>query len=264
MALLVAGFGILMQCGPVGPDLPRSGDEPMLRVAQLEPTTTAVAPQAELPAGLRPDIAAPDDPGSMPEPFGTPAAILTSGGMAVKWKTVQAQLPAEIALVEHCSIDEASCPDAAKSFLDVVTLGKTVEGTDRLEAINRAINLAIRPATDKEIYEVEEFWATPLQTFVAGVGDCEDYAIAKYVALKMSGVAAKDLRLVVVRDHAVNDYHAVVAVYRRDRWYILDNRTMTIRIDSDIAEFSPLFSLDDRNVRRIAPAVAQANAPGRS
>jgi predicted transglutaminase-like cysteine proteinase len=44
--------------------------------------------------------------------------------------------------------------------------------------------------SDLAQYGVTELWASPLTTFAAGAGDCEDYAIAKYVALRQAGMAA--------------------------------------------------------------------------
>jgi len=41
-------------------------------------------------------------------------------------------------------------------------------------------------------------------------GDCEDYAIAKYVALREAGFPQDDLQLVLVRDRAVRQDHAVL------------------------------------------------------
>jgi predicted transglutaminase-like cysteine proteinase len=66
--------------------------------------------------------------------------------------------------------------------------------------INRAINLAIRPMSDLAQWGVEDRWTAPLATLASGLGDCEDYAIVKYVALSEAGIAAEDVKLVVVRD----------------------------------------------------------------
>ena len=49
--------------------------------------------------------------------------------------------------------------------------------------------------TDQDIYGREEVWAYPKDA-----GDCEDYAIAKLVALRAAGIAADDLRLVIIRE----------------------------------------------------------------
>ena len=52
----------------------------------------------------------------------------------------------------------------------------------RTAALNRAINLAIIPTSDLVQWGVVDRWSAPLETFTTHRGDCEDYAIAKYVA----------------------------------------------------------------------------------
>jgi hypothetical protein len=42
-------------------------------------------------------------------------------------------------------------------------------------------------------YGEVDVWNSPLVTFNTAAGDCEDYAIAKYVALQMAGISAEDL-----------------------------------------------------------------------
>ena len=44
--------------------------------------------------------------------------------------------------------------------------------------------------SDLAQWGVIDRWSAPLETFTTGRGDCEDYAIAKYVALTAAGVAA--------------------------------------------------------------------------
>ena len=80
------------------------------------------------------------------------------------------------------------------------TTARAREGRARLGETNRAINLAIRPMSDLAQYGQTDVWNTPLETFASGAGDCEDYAIAKLVALRMAGIAPEDLRIVVMHD----------------------------------------------------------------
>ena len=79
-------------------------------------------------------------------------------------------------------------------------------------------------------------WSAPLETFTTSRGDCEDYAIAKYVALTAAGVPAQDVKLVIVRNTAANEDHAVVAVRNGGDWIMLDNRWLTLVKDVDDAE----------------------------
>lgn len=168
-----------------------------------------------------------------------------------KWRNVSNSLRVEQRVLEMCRRNAENCVPAARRFLAVIELGRNAQGCARIGLINRAVNLSNRPLRDKSQYGVEDLWATPLMTFGSGAGDCEDYAIAKYVALREAGIAESDLRLVVVRDSAVNEDHAVAAVRENGLWLILDNRTLAIRTDGDIAEFKPLFSLSDAGVRPI-------------
>jgi predicted transglutaminase-like cysteine proteinase len=65
--------------------------------------------------------------------------------------------------------------------------------------------------SDLAQYGVEDYWAAPLESLGSGAGDCEDYAIAKYVALEESGIAPADLQLGIVLDVEHQKTHAVVA-----------------------------------------------------
>lgn len=196
------------------------------------------------------------------EPFGMGGEKLRRGELLRKWRTVTRALQSEQRTLARCREQADSCPAEAKRFLALIDRALAREGRERIAEINRAINLVIRPVDDMTQYGVEEFWASPLKTFAAGAGDCEDYAIAKYTALREMGVAASDLRLVVVKDHSARDYHAVAAIRHKGSWIILDNRTFALREDVDIEHFSAKFVLDAAGVKHLvakAPARAVEN-----
>ena len=190
------------------------------------------------------------------EPFGAETSALVKGGVQNKWASVKKKLPHERNVLMRCRADAETCPPAAKRFLAVLDKALSREGWARVEELNRAINLNIRPVDDMAQYGVVDLWASPLMVFASNAGDCEDYAIAKYVALQEIGFGKEDLRLVVVHDRATNEDHAVAAVRYDGRWQILDNRTLVIRQDVDIAEFNPLFVIDGEGVKRITKMVA--------
>jgi predicted transglutaminase-like cysteine proteinase len=50
------------------------------------------------------------------------------------------------------------------------------------------------------LYGPEDVWSPPLGTLARGAGNCEDYAIAKFVVLQGSSVSADNLRIVILRD----------------------------------------------------------------
>ncbi|WP_404338813.1 transglutaminase-like cysteine peptidase [Pseudoalteromonas mariniglutinosa] len=57
----------------------------------------------------------------------------------------------------------------------------------------------LRYQTDMQLWQQEDYWATPLETLGKGLGDCEDYAIAKYISLRALGVSDDKLRLIYVK-----------------------------------------------------------------
>lgn len=197
---------------------------------------------------------------SLSEPFGIGTSELKFGGLYRKWRAINRALPRELEIIAQCRENMETCPEEAKRFIAIIDKALTRDGFAQIAEINRSINLNIRPVNDRTTYGVSEFWATPLVTFANGAGDCEDYAIAKYVALHQIGIAESDLRLVVVYDQNTSEHHAVVSVRHGGRWLVLDNRTLAIQEDAQIAHFEPMFALSGQSVKRIA-AVARKMTP---
>lgn len=195
------------------------------------------------------------------EPFGLPTSLVTEGDLHDKWLGVQRRLADELVQLAICEGNRAGCasPEALR-FLAIVDAGRARNGRARLGEINRAINLAIRPGSDLATYGETDVWASPLTMLAKGRGDCEDYAIAKFVALRQAGIAPSDLRIVVMHDLLGGEDHAVVAARLDGHWLTLDNRRMAMIEDTDIRSFRPTFVLDQRSVSKYAasPLLAEA------
>jgi len=192
------------------------------------------------------------------EPFGLIALESPENGLWQKWRGVARAIEAEAEILTLCRSDPDICPSAAaRRFLAIIESGRARQGRARLGEINRAINLSIRPMSDLAQYGVPDLWSSPLATLTAGAGDCEDYAIAKYVALREAGIAETDLRLVIVHDARAGDDHAVVAARLDSHWLILDNRWLVLNEDADLKQFVPLFAIDRDGVKRLVSAAEQ-------
>lgn len=193
------------------------------------------------------------------EPFGLSSTVLTYGGLHDKWLGVARQLDDEQVQLALCDGDRGRCVSpAALRLLAIVDNARARAGRARLGEINRAINLAIRPMSDLAQYGQIDVWSPPLVTLAHGAGDCEDYAIAKLVALRLAGIADDDLRIVVMRDTLSGDDHAVVATRLDGHWLMLDNRRMAMIEDSYTRNVRPLFVIDQHGVSQYveAPLVA--------
>ncbi len=196
------------------------------------------------------------------EPFGLSTSALTDGPLRAKWLAAERAIAAETDIIAGCASDPAHCTSQpAHRFLEIVNAAAAREGLARLGEINRAINLAIRPVSDRAQYGVEDHWSSPLATLAAGAGDCEDYAIAKLVALRAAGVAAEDLRLVIIRENATGDDHAVVAARSGGHWRVLDNRTFLMIEDNGFGKYRPLFAIDAEGAKRFEQPMYANAAP---
>ena len=205
---------------------------PQIRLATIGPITIQ---STDL---LTPEAPAPIKRG----PFGL--TVSHHSGLAMRWRRLQPVIHVEAEVLALCRSNPKACTPAAARFLSIIESARARTGRARIGEINRAINLAIRPMSDEEQFGAADVWATPLMTFASGAGDCEDYAIAKYVALRQVGMAARDLRLVILHNRLTHEDHAVTAARVDGRWLILDNQRMALLTDSEMRGMTPLLALN--------------------
>jgi len=199
-------------------------------------------------------VAAPEMAPKSSEPFGLFTTALVAGGLHDKWLGLQGRLDDEMVQLALCDGDRNGCVSpAALRLLAIVDAARQRAGRAQLGEINRAINLAIRSMSDEAQYGERDVWASPLALFIRGAGDCEDYAIAKFAALRLAGLAANDLRILIVRDAIRGEDHAVAAARLDGRWLTLDNRRMAMIEDADVRDYRPIFAMDRDGIRRYAP-----------
>ncbi len=100
----------------------------------------------------------------------------------------------------------------------------SAERLRELDAINREVNQAITPATDLEVYGVNEYWTLPKTR-----GDCEDYALLKRHKLIEKGWPVSAMLMTVVRDEK-GEGHAVLTARTVQGDFILDNKSEDVKV----------------------------------
>jgi predicted transglutaminase-like cysteine proteinase len=219
-------------------------------------------PAADLSAATLDSSGVPELAGRSAEPFGLFAAILSAGDLREKWRAVERKLDDERVQLALCDGDRERCVSpAALQLLAIVDNARAREERARLGEINRAINLAIRPMSDMAQYGALDVWSSPLVTFTTGAGDCEDYAIAKFVALRLAGISPDDLRVVILHDTIHGEDHAVAAARLQDHWLMLDNRRMMMVEDAYVRNYRPLFVIDQYGIMQYVDPPLLAVAP---
>lgn len=218
-----------------------------IRTAALTPPNTATdAPPA---SKSLPPVGA--------EPFGLFTFRAPENSLWRKWRSLETDLAKERAVLEQCRENAAGCPPNAAQFLRLINAVKSKSGRGQLDEANRAVNQAVRYVSDFAQHGEADRWTAPLATFATGKGDCEDYAIAKYIALGEAGFPREELRLVLGRDRAIRQDHAVLAARLDGRWLILDSRRSDLIDDGELGNFTPMFAINERGVQLFAAPYAK-------
>lgn len=125
---------------------------------------------------------------------------------------------------------------------------RSIKAKDRISQV-RAVNSYMnrqRYLTDPRNYGVKDYWATPGQFFKRN-GDCEDYAIAKFMSLRALGFDNKDMRIVVLQDLNLRIGHAILVVHLNGQALVLDNQVRSVVRAETIRHYRPIYSINERS-----------------
>ena len=136
----------------------------------------------------------------------------------------------------------------AQALIQEVAEAASSDEANRLKRINAFFNRRVEYRDDRDIWGQVDYWATPLEMLSKGAGDCEDYAIGKYLSLIAAGVSPAKMRLVYVRAEVGGTIlaHMVLAYYPEPlaEPLILDNLITDIRPASRRPDLAPVFSFN--------------------
>lgn len=115
--------------------------------------------------------------------------------------------------------------------------------TTQINTINREMNER-RYIVDPINWSLPDYWATPFQ-FLRKNGDCEDYAIAKFMALRALGFENAEMRIVVLNDLNLGIAHAILVVYVDGKALVLDNQIASVVPAESIRHYQPVYSVNE-------------------
>ena len=138
----------------------------------------------------------------------------------------------------------AKQPNDFKSYRAILDQVKDERRARQIPKVNFMVNRLLSYRDDIHLWKAREYWASPVESLTRRAGDCEDYAILKYALLRDLGVADKDMRIVVLRDTAARQYHAVLSVKHDGKWLVLDNRFSRVRFERDLPNYKVLYTVN--------------------
>jgi predicted transglutaminase-like cysteine proteinase len=160
---------------------------------------------------------------------------------------------------------------AAQRWMVAMAAQRGKAEIDQVRSINAYFNQSIEFHDDIEAWGVVDHWATPLEMLEKGMGDCEDYALAKYFSLLALGVLPQRMRLVYVRAQMSPangggiQAHMVLAYYPSAEGdpLILDNLVESVQSARRRSDLAPVFSFNSEGLwvgtqgERVGEAVAR-------
>lgn len=140
----------------------------------------------------------------------------------------------------------------AAEFIRLITNLKDSDTQTKLSAVNSFFNDNIQFKDDIALWGQDDYWASPLETIGKGAGDCEDFTIAKFVALRLLDIPLDKLRLTYVKakiggaSSGLAQAHMVLSYYETPAAtpLILDNLYPKIKPANQRPDLTPVFGFN--------------------
>jgi len=126
----------------------------------------------------------------------------------------------------------------------------------KIRRVNEFFNRRVQYGEDQAVWGENDYWATPLEFLGRGIGDCEDFSITKYFALRSLGVPNEKLRITYVKARIggprsdVTQAHMILSYYEDPAGepFILDNLITEVRPAARRSDLMPVFSFNSEGL----------------
>lgn len=159
---------------------------------------------------------------------------------SVMQKTMQQRFPSSVA------------SQRLKQWQQLLLAIKSKDEKQQIIEVNDFFHNNFSYKTDQALYGQDDYWATPIEFFGHGLGDCEDWVIAQYVSLRQLGIADEKLRLIYVRasiggpHSSLSEAHMVLGYYATPNAQplILDSLISDVLPAAERTDLKPVFSFN--------------------
>lgn len=159
------------------------------------------------------------------------------------WTRVMTTAEAQTEAFYACDASKESCSSVALSWQKIIRQSLDLSAMEQVKAVNSYFN-RWPYRLDIDAYGVSDYWATPGE-FLKLSGDCEDYSITKYYALRKLGFAIDDMRIVLLKDNIRNISHAILVVNLDGESYVLDNVSDLVLTHLKYEHYVPQYSVNE-------------------
>lgn len=149
---------------------------------------------------------------------------------------------------EQAATRSAAVRQQVTALLELSRQQSGVAALERARRVNAFFNQRVEWRDDQEVWGKVDHWASPMEMFDKGAGDCEDLAMGKYFTLLGLGLPPASLRLVYVKAQwqGRTQAHMVLAWYPEGKAepFILDNINPEMLPAGQRRDLQPVFSFN--------------------
>lgn len=175
--------------------------------------------------------------------FGTKEVMSTKLAKFQKWtetlKRYAGEEPEELQICQVTPTNQCHLARWRIFLKQILTKPKR----EQLDLVNAYLNKWLY-VIDPVNYGVKDYWATPKQ-FMQRAGDCEDYAISKFMSLAHLGFPKSKMRVLVLQDLNLRTAHAVLLVELDGDVLMLDNQISTVISADRVKHYKPIYSINE-------------------
>ena len=131
------------------------------------------------------------------------------------------------------------------SWQHMVDSSISLDEQQKLVRVNDFFN-QVRFISDEKHWKKLDYWATPIELLATDGGDCEDFAIAKYITLRALKVPDDKLRITYVKALVLDQAHMVLTYYGTPGSIpsVLDNLDPVIKPADQRLDLEPVYSFN--------------------
>jgi len=178
--------------------------------------------------------------------FDREATFLGTTAQWAPWQTLFARHAQEQAIIRACLAAHSDCNGPARSYAFLINRARDIDAQRRIRLVNRFVNKRRYRDDRPQAPAIRNEFRTLFDLFRNG-GDCEDFAIAKYLLLRELGFSKEELRIVITRVRSSRDHHAVLAVKVDDQAWLLETDD-TIKRGNKQNRYRYLFSMNEEGI----------------
>jgi predicted transglutaminase-like cysteine proteinase len=163
-----------------------------------------------------------------------------------------ANVPVHLSIQQLIKIEKKYGPKAKQRVLlwdQMLQSAKGKNTLEKLKIVNDFFN-KVPYKRDIDHWKAKDYWASPFEFLGTGAGDCEDYAIAKYFALRELGVPDESLKITYVKlarkGTRYEEAHMVLNYYHKPNQppVVLDNINKRLMLATNRTDLTPVYSFN--------------------